>query len=84
MADGRSKLSGGGDGVPSAVCGLSKVRPAVREDSPVGVDTTEELGAEVHVVKVAVDRRTQSAILTLPRRGDQIATYSTTWSQLHA
>jgi hypothetical protein len=53
-------------------------------DVPVGVDTTEELRAEVHVVEVAVKEEGPSERVSTGRKREENRTYSTTWSQLRS
>lgn len=72
IAEGRSNLH------ESRRCQLPCTNPGRTRDSPVGVDTTEELRAELHVVEVAAKETRQLLSLLL----HLLPTYSTTWSQL--
>ena len=73
MAEGRSKLH---SGVNESRCRAVQSE----EDAPVGVDAAEELGAEVHVVEVAVREKPGERVFAPLRHMGK--THSTTWSQL--
>lgn len=80
MAEGRSKLF---DKIENQFSVSGSARPDRSDDSPVSVDTTEKLGAEVHVVEVAKEGNKRLVHANFEdHRKMRNSTHSTTWSQL--